>query len=501
MRHTNRLFAVVLFAAACRDSGGSTSKPDGNVPTGPVTIFDIQTPGELPTGTVVDLEGVVVTAIDTYGARTGNIWVQEPDGGAYSGVLIFGVSLDQVTQLTVGDIVNVSGAEVTEFALMEDMSGRKTTELVPPQGGVITVTKVSSGTALAPASVDALAIAALPQAERDAEWEKWEGVLIRLSGVTQTSPVSPISGDDMFREFRVNGGLRVDESLAMFPEGLTSDTCLASVTGIGDYFFNYKVLPRSTSELEVGGACPLENSAVLCGDDLDNDLDGFMDCEDVGCQLDPANGCQTATTIAQIQSGAVTGPVSVNNVVVTALSFDKKHLWIADAATSALGQGVYVFRGAAATALPAEFVPGAVVNVSGTVAERNNDAIGDTVTQLAGASVSVTYVGPGPVPTPLASNSALSTMVDPVAGEPYEGVLVSLQNVTIDTAADPNAFYVGRMSANGVTFLFDDDILRVTDAAATCFASVVGIWTYQVFDNEFGLLPLEVTPGCNTVAP
>ena len=47
---------------------------------------------------------MVVTAIDTYGAKTGDIWVEEPEGGKCSGVHVYDAPLSDVATLAVGDI-------------------------------------------------------------------------------------------------------------------------------------------------------------------------------------------------------------------------------------------------------------------------------------------------------------------------------------------------------------------------------------------------------------
>ena len=88
---------------------------------------------------------MVVTAIDTFGNRTGDFFVQEPGGGEFSGIKVFGAPLDQVAALAVGDIVDITGAEKDEFALTSDMSGLKVTELKPVAGGTMTVTKMGTG--------------------------------------------------------------------------------------------------------------------------------------------------------------------------------------------------------------------------------------------------------------------------------------------------------------------------------------------------------------------
>ena len=71
------LLALVLATAACRDSGGGddTGGTDSNTGGEDVKIQDIQDPA-MTNGTAVAIKGVVVTAIDSFGGKTGDIWVQ-----------------------------------------------------------------------------------------------------------------------------------------------------------------------------------------------------------------------------------------------------------------------------------------------------------------------------------------------------------------------------------------------------------------------------------------
>src|SRR5258705_7436761 len=127
MRTTSSvLFTIALGAAACRGGGGGPDGPGGgDAPPNPddTSIYDIQNPDmRVAEGTNVSIKGVVVTAIDTYGERAdgtrkGNIWIEEPAGGAYSGVLVFGAPADQVANLHVGDVIDLAGAAKTEFVL------------------------------------------------------------------------------------------------------------------------------------------------------------------------------------------------------------------------------------------------------------------------------------------------------------------------------------------------------------------------------------------------
>jgi predicted extracellular nuclease len=455
----------LLATAACR--GGGSGDDDDDTPDGPPTnktrIQDVQN-DSMPKGTPVALEGVIVTAIDAFGARTGDLWVQDPAGGEFSGIKVFGAPLDQVAQLAPGDIVNITNAEKDEFALTSDMSGRTVTEIKGAAGGMMSITKTGSGAVPTPATVDAKTIEELPdEAARDAEWEKWEGVLINVTNVRQLSEYGPFSSTSMAedqQEFEATGGIAVQSVLANLgtPAERVAGTCYASITGIGDYFFNYLLLPRGASDLVGGG-----------------------------------NGCGVvkAVTITDIQSGTATGSVNLKDVFVVARSFNNKNLWVSQNLNAAPNEGIFVFRGNGAANLDAAIAPGAKVDVSGTVTENNNDMMGDTVTQLSGGSVTLVTAAAG-APVPVTNQTAADLLVA-ATGEPFESVLVTLTNVKIVAIPDPANFGMGMMQQGAATFLTDDDTLRLPDPVNTCFASVTGIWTYQVFENTYAFLPISGT--------
>lgn len=463
-------FALALLAlagGACRSSGdddgvnpGDDGGIDGSNPDD-MKIQEVQDDAT-PVGTAVTLRRVVVVAIDKYGNRTGNFYVEEPEGGAYSGVLVFGAPLAQVDALAVGDLVDIVDAEKDEFALVSDTSGRTTTELVGAAGGMMTVTKVGTGTVPAAQTVDAAAMAALPEAMRDAEQEKWEGVLIKVSNVSVTQDVRHISGtpdDPTFNEFVITAGYHVDSSLSeitLVPPSVRAGDCLASVTGVGDYFFSYKILPVAAGAIVAGGA---------------------------GCPVPPG------TTVEAIQTGtvAVGTAVQLNNVYVTGRSFNGRHVWVADALQAAPNKGVYVFRGSS-PALPADVVVGARVNVTGEVAEFAGTDGGDSVTEVAFAIVTVTAPPAGP--TLPVTGVTVPTLLAMGTGEPYEGVLVKLDNIKVTTALDPNSGQ-RTMTAGATTFVADDDLFRLAEANDTSYCSIVGIWHYNAFpgDNRYVFLP------------
>lgn len=496
------LAGACTLAAGCRDDNGGgddDDRPDMMV-SDDASIYDLQQ-GVVAEGTIVNVRGVVVTAIDNFGGRKGNLWVQEPDGGAYSGILVFGVDLGQVADLAVGDLVDIEGAELAEFALTADTSGRTTTELVPPQGGAVTAVKVGDGTVPEPAVVDALAIGMMgTQEARDAEWEKWEGVLIRLESVARLTGLRSIDEDDpTFVEFQVTGPMRIDSSLAEIPEASIGeqDNCFASITGIGDYFFNYKLLPRATDDLVSGGTdCPAqEATAETCDDGADNDADGFADCADFSCQTLPE--CQTDTTVADIQMGTVEDGtvVSLADVYVTAIddSATNKGFWVADALQGAAHNGVYVYTD---DALPAGIAIGSRVDLTGTVAEFDfpfDNPVGDTLTQVeVDPAAGVTDIqAPGTLPSPLTGVDT-SVLADITSGEPYEGVLVQIGPAKVEMTESGDRVTVN--TASGMIVVDDDayNYAASTYPADTCFTSITGVMNLNVFDDQRRLAPTRV---------
>jgi hypothetical protein len=506
---TLALLGLGLSLVACRgsknnggddggdDDGGGDAQPaiDARVPVN-VRIQDIQS-DSMPKGTVVKLKEVVVTAIDKFGTRTGDFYIQDPAGGERSGVHVFGAPLAQVATLTVGDLIDIEGAEKDEFALSSDLSGRTVTELKSVTGGMMLITKKGSGTVPAPVAVDALAIGQLEtQAERDAAWEKWEGVLITVNNISAFgSPVvvSSSNPDPTNKTLGVTGDLTLQSALADFPAGIAADSCIASATGILDYFFNYLLYQRATDDVVMGGTgCPpKENTPELCADNVDNDGNTFKNCYDNNC-IAPLDTCRPVTAISAIQTALPTLPgVELRDVYVTGVSFNKRDIWVSTSPTAAPNEGIYV-RGATGTMVDASVVAGARVSVIGRALESNNDAVGETQTQI--VKISVTAGQPPVALTPVSTQVA-ATLAQSTTGEPFESVLVTLTNVKVSVAGTSGNFYVGELEQNGTKFLSDDDILRLTDAVGTCYATITGIWTYQVFDNKWGLLPISKTNG------
>jgi hypothetical protein len=488
------LLALILGFAACRDSaGGGDDQPTIDSSTGgsDVKIQDIQNEA-MTSGTAVSIKGVVVTAIDNYGGKTGDFWIQEPEGGEFSGLHVFGAPLDQVAALTVGDIIDISGAEKDEFQYMDFDPGYGITELKPLSGGMMTITKTGMTMVLQPQLVDARMIGGLQDyVARHAEWEKWEGVLIKIENVTATSDsacVGTACNDDTLNKFDVTGDVVVESALSAIPDpAVVEGDCLGSVTGVLDYFFDYLLLPRSTNEIALNGtACPAENTMALCTDGIDNDTNGFMDCEDNACVAGVAT-CRTVNpTIASIQAGTTTGGVEIQDAYVIAVSVNKNEVWIATDNAAAINTGIQVhFQDDVDTSV---VVVGKKVNVIGRVTEFANGTTGGTLTEINAYSIEVL---PGAAMAPTALTVAATTLNDDTTGEPYESVLVTLTNVKITTIANAASFGVGSMTQGTEVFKFDDAIHRLADAGTldTCYATITGVWSYNVYDDFWVFLP------------
>ena len=526
MRKLTLIALIVAAIPACRGSSGDDAvTPDsgGTVDPNDVTIQEIQNDA-MASGTAVKIKGVVVTAIDKFGAKTGDIWVEEPGGGPYSGVHVFGAPLDQVNALAVGDIVDIDGAQKDDFHYDGTNGsggfdpGYAITELKAVTGGQMTVTKVSSGTPITPDVVDALAIGQLTDyMARDAEWEKWEGVLIKVNNVAAMSSTDYVSSkcpgtscpDMDLKKFDLTGDVVVESALSAMPTtAVRGGDCFTSVTGVVDYFFDYQILPRSTDEIATGGtSCPTENTAQACGDGVDNDADGFKDCADTACIM-AADSCRTVTTISQIQSGAVTGGVELHDVYVAALSKPSgqtnptpKNMWVQTNPTAAPNEGIYIFGDGSSVAA---FTPGTRVNIIGRVTEFNDATGTEALTEINALSITAGTAGTTPI-VPLTGKN-----VTELSAEQYESTLVTLTNVkvkTVGTTSGTNQtfgvgdaeWYPGNMAAP-VVFKTDDDIFLFNSAGA-CYSTVTGVWTYLARNDAFGFLPLSagtVGTACNS---
>jgi predicted extracellular nuclease len=196
-------------------------------PMGDVTIFDIQK-GSVSPMTVVTVENVIVTSGLTF--KGDGFFVQDPMGGEYSGIYVYvGMNPDGLAPKP-GDVVTINGL-YTEYFEMSQISAS--------QAGDVTVT--GTDTVPAPAVVPAADIAT-----GGAKAENWEGVLVRVEGVTVATEA------DNFGEWTVDSMLHVDDlffAIADWPKPAVGEM-FASITGPLMYSFdNFKIAPRDPADL------------------------------------------------------------------------------------------------------------------------------------------------------------------------------------------------------------------------------------------------------------
>jgi hypothetical protein len=511
-----------LALVGCRSSdvqnGGDGGSGSDSGSGGGTKIQDIQN-DTMPKGTPVSLIGKVVTAVDTFGTTIGNIWVEETEGGLNSGVLIFNkANAIDVSTLVPGDIVNVTGGVKDEFALTSDTSGNTDTEIDAPAGGALMIIKTGHGSVPAPVMLDALAIGQMSTvAERTAALEPYEGVLVTVTNIEEFgapknfSKATPPPVDDV--DFNATGTLVVEDSLSAFPSSFAAQTCISTITGVVDYFFNYLLLPRSDADIgATGTGCAPPEQSNLCSDGIDNDGNGFSDCLDLGCEVganaflgascapaDAMCGCSknlasgTSVNIVNTTAGTATiGPVILNNVFVTGVT--SKGLWVSDSLTGAANNGVFVFTGAAPTATVGQ----KLATVQGLAGPFNPSKIATAMNPKLLVEVSDATVGTASAGgTTVGFASIAATVSDLTTGAPFAGSLVKLTNVKVKTAGLFGQFTLVD-NAGGTVTLADTAFSMYTGvtitAGTTCFASLTGVMNLDTSDTPQLLQVRTINP-------
>ena len=516
------LFAV-LTIVACR-SNSSNSQTDatgsGSGSGSAVTIQDVQSDSMAP-GTPVTLSGVVVTAVDSFGAKTGDLWVEEMGGGKRSGVHVYKAS---ASGIVTGDVVNVSNCIKSEFALTgsnADPSGRTVIELEPPtKTDTVTVTKVSSGATITPDKVDAFAIGQMYDSTMSATgggsafsaaWEDWEGVLIELDNVAAASAAKPFGSTtptpaDNY-SFNITGVAKVEGSLTdITMSNIARATCFANMTGVVDYFYDFLVLPRSSSDFATGGTgCPAPEQAVngvgtTCTDGIDNDANGFIDCQDLGCETGSnawlGSSCTTdvvmcgcsvnltsSTSVHTVDTvyATTSSPVYMRDVYITAINGTTSY-WVADSTTATASGGVYVYGTPPSGAVIGQKLA-TLQGVAGPYKPHTLSVIeisDPTAGALSGAASPITPI----------ANVATDVLADATMGAVYSGSLVTLAKAKVTTAANATGEVVLTDGA-GKKITMDDGAFQYyggtnatpTPPALGACLTITGIMDVQTTDN------------------
>ncbi len=487
-----RIAALTLVVlAGCRDVKDTPpANQEGERLDEDLTVYQVQS-DDVPSGAEIVLRGVVVTAVDTFGDSSGSFWVQEPAGGPRSGVLVFDSRLKEV--LNVGDLVDIENGVKKEHAHSTDKNGTVTEVIPAASGESLKITRQGAvGGSLKPQLIDVSELATPEKAEA------WEGVLVQVANARLLDPVTCVqssgncemAADKTWKKTRLTGPLEIQTSLAALPEAAGANSCLTNVTGIVDYFFTFKILPRSEGDIVIAESdtcLPAENSEEACGDNVDNDKNGQIDCADVACQ---ASAARCAPSIVKIQNGEfpVGTKIQLRGVVVTARSADGKTVWIQDPKAEAGPQnGLALFS---STKLAAEVTIGTVLDVRGTLDEfdHKNDAGGETLTQL--KSLTIENVQPGAGEVRIARPPSIAE----ARSEVWEGVLVEFEQVEVIELVENDAkkFVIG---LDGVNLQVDDDIVKLeTRPGVGAVLHIVGVMHFNSFapHNKVTLIARDI---------
>ena len=465
---------LLAVASACRSNGssgtdgggvtgdggvggsdGTGGGGDGGGPAVEANIYDI-TSGKVKEGANVTLRDVIVSAVDGYGQYTGDVFVQEAKGGAGSGIKLYKVQRadgGQVSDLKPGDHVKVEGA-VKYFVPKGGFNDKKH----PAKAHVkelenARVSRIGPGTPPAPAEVTVKDLTEDPNADT------WEHVLVRVKDVAVTKEVNPQYG-----EFQVSGGFAVDDDL--FPHTPKVGDCV-TITGISVYFFAYRLNPRDAGDIEKGTACPTAKAVTI------------SDVQDATSANHPADGTQVI----------VSGVVSAVDSTVSGTPPNAKYygFWIQSESGGA-NSGIYVYYAwnDSSTTKP---VLGESVEVKATYKEYKDAGSKDTVSELTDA----TFTSKGKAATePKPETVAAADVANGGSkAEPYEGVLVKVENVeVVDQTKDSKGKVLGVKLKDSGLLVENDlfDFMAPTPLAAGAkLKSVSGVLHYS-FGN-FKILP------------
>lgn len=189
---------------------------DSSRPEGELGCRDVQL-GRVVEGERVQLTGVTVST--PMGIRAPGFFVQDPGGGTWSGLWVYLDDADVTVEL--GDVINVSGTVAEWHGL---------TELIVTQPIEVLDTDTSR-------TVDAVTLTTIP-----ADWEPYEGVVVRLQGVAFSG------AEDERGNAMTNWYIGIDQT---FMDVSSVEGAYRHVTGLLTYSWGtYKLAPRTAADFQ-----------------------------------------------------------------------------------------------------------------------------------------------------------------------------------------------------------------------------------------------------------
>ncbi len=459
-----------------------TDNPTDQENTGGLTIYDVQNP-ESPNhpaaDSTVELKGVIVTS-GTFKASSNltGFFVSDATTGKWHGIeVVYGPSVT-VTGMTIGSVVDIAG----KYVEYNDFSEINATS----------ITVVSQGIPLEPVVIDDPAAIATGGADAEA----YESVLVEVRNV------SVIDNSIGYGQFKVTGGLMVDDAIYKYTPVPANGTVYARLAGFLTYSFsNFMLVPRDANDMVIGGAAdgddetadnatdnPVDNPADEVIDNatdnpVDNPTDEVIDNATDNPVDNPTDNVsdidgQTGLTIYDVQNPAspnhpaVNSNIELKNVIVMSdvfqASSNLKGLFVSD---MNVGPWRGIMLAFPSTVDVTGVVRGSVVDVAGQYIEYNDlsEIKATSITKTGATQQVVSYAVDDP--SKLATGSA--------EAESFEGVLVTVYNVTVLD----NSIGYGEFKVTG-NLLVDDMLYKYTPLPAngTVYNSLTGFMNYS-FSN------------------
>lgn len=245
----------VLITSACSAGGGDLNqltenpKPVGN------PIAKAGAPeSRLPDGQTITAQGVVVTAVDTYdetkdGKGIGDIYVQDAVQAGAKGTPWSGLKLYRPTKNPPDlDLVAGHGVDLTgTYSVFKGPPGSS-----PFDSGMVLLEAVTPSVTLtfegrAPAPIDLT----IDDVKDPVAAQQYQSRLVRFKNITLSSDFTGtrIEAKTKDNAFVISGKffpIHEDKTI-----NAKNGTTFKSITGIFDFFYSYKLCPRSPADVEL----------------------------------------------------------------------------------------------------------------------------------------------------------------------------------------------------------------------------------------------------------
>lgn len=222
-----------------------------------------------------------------------------------------------------------------------------------------------------------------------------------------------------------------------------------------------------------------------CGEVQVSNVDSGTGTPDSSTAIDANISEIIEATIAELQDGTVptSTRVVVTDVVVTAISYNRRNYWVQNQGAASAFNGVFVFRGQGQPLLPKEFAVGKVLSLEGTVVEFNGE-----LTELVDTIV-LRDDGATGIVSPLSGISVTELATE----EQYEGILVDISNVLITTAPTTgcNEFCTFEFRDEAGLMLASDMIFRHESIRLGECYDIQGIMHFSPMNSKIEILPLS----------